>query len=295
MNATQKLAAHLPTLSCEYFPPRNPAGWSALYATLATAHEIGLDFVSVTYGAGGSTRQKTLSLVERIQNELNIDTMAHLTCAGHSRDELSNILTELQATGIPAVMALRGDPPRGSQDFVPHQDGFHHGSDLIAFIERHFNFKIGCACYPEGHPESANVQQDITYLKLKQDSGADFAVTQLFFDNDYFFRFRDAARRAGVTIPIIAGLMPVTSVSQFERFKSLSGCTIPGRLVTYLQVDNTEEVVKRGIEYGLAQSEELLEGGVDGIHLYTLNKSHSSAAIIAALRANGRLEREIGD
>ncbi len=289
MNATQKLAAHIPTLSCEYFPPRNPAGWSALYATLATAPETGLDFVSVTYGAGGSTRQKTLSLVERIQNELGIDTMAHLTCAGHSRDELANILTELQATGIPAVMALRGDPPRGSRTFVPHPAGFSHASELIAFIQRHFNFKIGCACYPEGHPESVNVQQDIEYLKRKQDAGADFAITQLFFDNDDFLRFRDAAQRAGVTLPIIAGLMPVTSLGQLERFQSLCGCKIPASLTNFLPVGPDEAVVERGVLYGLAQAEGLLDCGVDGIHLYTLNKSHSSAAIIAGLRANGRL------
>ena len=303
MNAVRKLAAHLPTLSCEYFPPRNPGGWSALYATLAAAHETGLDFVSVTYGAGGSTRQKTLSLVERIQNELCIDTMAHLTCAGHSRAELETILSELQTAGIPAVMALRGDPPRGSHDFVQHPDGFRYASDLIDYIQRHYTFKIGCACYPEGHPESANVQQDVDYLKLKQDVGADFAVTQLFFDNDDFFRFRDAARRAGVTIPIIAGLMPVTAVSQLARFQSLCGCAIPAKLTACLQagadadvVDEdvgaedvgAEDVVDRGIAYGLAQAEALLAGGVEGIHLYTLNKSHSSAAIIAGLRGNGR-------
>ena len=290
MNAIQKLSAHLPTLSCEYFPPRTPAGWGTLYATLATAHETGLDFVSVTYGAGGSTRQKTVSLVERIQSELNIDTMAHLTCAGHSRAELETILDELQASGIPAVMALRGDPPRGSHDFVQHPDGFRHASDLIDFIQRHYDFKIGCACYPEGHPESANVQQDVYYLKLKQDCGADFAVTQLFFDNDDFFRFHDAARRAGVTIPIIAGLMPVTSVAQLGRFQSLCGCSIPAKLTTSLPPDSPEAVIEQGILYGLAQAEGLLNGGVDGIHLYTLNKSHSSAAIIAGLRANGRLE-----
>jgi len=295
MNAIQKLEAHLPTLSCEYFPPRNPAGWSALYATLAHAHDIGLDFVSVTYGAGGSTRQKTLSLVERIQSELHIDTMAHLTCAGHSRAELSVILDELQASGIPAVMALRGDPPRGSHHFVPHPDGFNYGNELIAFIQRHYDFKIGCACYPEGHIESSSVQQDIDYLKLKQDCGADFAVTQLFFDNDDFFRFRDAARRAGVTIPIIAGLMPVTAINQLDRFKTLCGCSIPTKLTDCLQVESNEEVVEQGVQYGLAQAEGLLAGGVDGIHLYTLNKSHSSAAIIEGLRANGRLRMTTKD
>jgi methylenetetrahydrofolate reductase (NADPH) len=287
MDMLQKVYAPHPTLSCEYFPPKNAAGWAALYGTLAEAQKLGLDFVSVTYGAGGSTRHKTLSLVERVQNELDIDAMAHLTCVGHSQAELAGILHELQTAGVTAVMALRGDPPKDSQTFVPHPDGFRHASELIAFIQQHFNFKIGCACYPEGHPESANVQQDIMYLKHKQECGADFAVTQLFFDNDDFFRFRDAARAAGVTIPIIAGIMPVTAVTQLARFQSLCGCSIPTKLTRFLEADPDSNIIERGIQYGQAQVQELLDNQIDGIHLYTLNKSYSSAAIIAGLRERG--------
>lgn len=288
MNYYDKLVAKQPTLSCEYFPPKNPNGWGTLYSTLSDAHKSNLDFVSVTYGAGGSTRAKTVSLVERIQSELAIDTMAHLTCVGHSREELHGILTEIEASGVPAIMALRGDPPRGSRTFTPHPDGFHYASELIQFIDEQFNFKIGCACYPEGHTESTGgVAQDIRYLKLKEDMGADFAVTQLFFSNDDFYRFRDEARKAGVTMPIIAGIMPVTSIKQLGRFQEITGCSIPSRLIEFLGSGTSEEIIERGIAYGLQQSIDLLEHGVAGIHLYTLNKSRSSAAIMAGLRERG--------
>jgi methylenetetrahydrofolate reductase (NADPH) len=287
MNMIEKLYDPAPTLSCEYFPPKNPSGWGTLYATLADAQRTGLDFVSVTYGAGGSTRQKTISLVERVQNELAIDAMAHLTCGDHSRAELEAILDELQAAGILAIRALRGDPPRGSETFVVHPDGFRYASELISFIRENYTFKIGCACYPEGHPESATLLQDVDYLKLKQDCGADFAVTQLFFDNDAFYRFRDAARQAGVTIPIIAGLMPVTSFKQLERFQELGGVTIPQKLTDFLTAVSEQDVVERGILYGIEQAQDLLDNGIAGIHLYTLNQSRSSAAIIAGLRERG--------
>ena len=287
MNMIEKLYDPAPTLSCEYFPPKNPSSWGTLYATLADAQRAGLDFVSVTYGAGGSTREKTISLVERVQNELGIDAMAHLTCGGHSRAELEAILDELQEAGILAIMALRGDPPRGSDAFVVHPDGFSHASELIRFIQDNYDFKIGCACYPEGHPEAASLEEDVAYLKLKQECGADFAVTQLFFDNDDFYRFRDLARRAGVTIPIIAGLMPVTSFKQLERFQALGGVTIPEKLTEFLTAVPGQDVIERGILYGIEQAQELLDNDIAGIHLYTLNQSRSSAAIIAGLRERG--------
>lgn len=287
MNMIEKLYDPAPTLSCEYFPPKNPSSWGTLYATLADAQRLGLDFVSVTYGAGGSTREKTISLVERVQNELGIDAMAHLTCGGHSRAELEAILDELQEAGILAIMALRGDPPRGSDAFVVHPDGFSHASELIRFIQDNYDFKIGCACYPEGHPEAASLEEDVAYLKLKQECGADFAVTQLFFDNDDFYRFRDLARRAGVTIPIIAGLMPVTSFKQLERFQALGGVTIPEKLTEFLTAVPGQDVIERGILYGIEQAQELLDNDIAGIHLYTLNQSRSSAAIIAGLRERG--------
>ena len=293
MDMLQKLNHPHPTISCEYFPPKNTSGWGNLYATLADAQKLDLDFVSVTYGAGGSTRRKTHSLVERVQHELGIDAMAHLTCVGHSKAELAAILQELQNSGVKAIMALRGDPPKGSTSFTPHPDGFNYANELISFIAKNYDFKIGCACYPEGHVESPSVQQDIQFLRLKQDSGADFAVTQLFFDNDDFYRFRDAAHAAGVTIPIIAGIMPVTAVKQLKRFQSLCGCTIPEKLTTHLNgYVRKDMVVELGIEYSLQQIQELIENDVDGVHLYTLNKSHSSNTIIQVLREHGYLSSE---
>lgn len=293
MKFYEKLEAQIPTLSCEYFPPKNPNGWGTLYSTLAEARKTGLDFVSVTYGAGGSTREKTVSLVERIQHELEIDSMAHLTCVGHSRADLRTILGSIEDAGVPAIMALRGDPPRGETAFTPHPDGFHYATELIRYISDNFNFKVGCACYPEGHIESEKgVQQDVDFLKMKQDLGADFAVTQLFFDNEDFYRFRDAAHAAGVTIPILAGIMPVTRLSQLGRFQQISGCSIPTKLTDFLGEGDSNTIIERGIAYSLEQSIDLLENDIAGIHLYTLNRTRSSAEIIAGLRKSGYFVQE---
>lgn len=223
---------------------------------------------------------------------MNIDTIAHLTCAGHSRAELQAILSELQATGIPAVMALRGDPPRGSHDFVQYPDGFRYASELIDFIRRQYDFKIGCACYPEGHPESANVQQDIEYLKLKQECGADFAVTQLFLIMTPSFASEMRRGAPGDDSDYCRadagnGRFPTDALSISLRLRH------PVQVNRFLAGEANEDVVERGIAYGLKQAEELLEGGVEGIHLYTLNQSRSSTAIIAGLRANGRLTPDI--
>lgn len=287
MNFEQKLQQNIPTISYEFFPPKNAQGWGTLYATLANAAQLNLDFVSVTYGAGGSTRKKTVSLVGRIQQELCIDTMAHLTCVGHSKDELGAILNNIQSEGVRAIMALRGDPPQGESSFTPQADGFSYGNELIQYIKSNYDFTIGCACYPEGHTESKDVDQDIHYLKLKQDCGADFAVTQLFFDNDYLYRFRDAAKKAGITIPIVAGIMPVTSVSQLDRFKAMCGCAIPQALRDRLNEVKDEDVVQCGIDYATEQCLGLLENNIAGIHIYTLNRSRSSWTIIENLRQAG--------
>ena len=287
MQGFEKIDSQRPTISFEYFPPKNPRGWGTLYKTLADAQDLDLDFASVTYGAGGSTRRKTISLVERIQNELVMEAMAHLTSVGHSKEELAAILTVLEEANVPAVMALRGDPPRGEKEFVPHPDGFKYGSEMTEFVAKNYNMKVGCACYPEGHIESDDMMIDIHYLKMKQDLGADFTITQLFFDNDNFYRFRDAAHAAGVTIPIIAGIMPVTSIKQLSRFKELSGCYIPQKLIDFLGKGPREEVVERAVFYAVDQCADLLDNDIAGIHLYTLNKSLSSAAIIQKLRRRG--------
>ena len=288
-----KLVQGQPTISFEFFPPKTPEGWAKLYGTIAETARLNVDFVSVTYGAGGSTRENTVDLVSSLQNNLGLHAMAHLTCLGHSQVDLSKILDRLAAKGVPAIMALRGDPPQGEAAFRPHPYGFAHASDLIGLIKDGWpQFKLGCAAYPEGHPESfaageqRNADRDIAFLKLKQASGADFAVTQLFFDDAVYFAFAEKARAAGVTIPLLPGIMPMTSAKQIERFISLSGCSIPDALRQAAAADNVEEA---GFQFALSQCRELLARGAPGIHLYALNRSALSGRLLAALRAEGRL------
>jgi len=288
-----KLQRHTPTISFEFFPPKTPEGWAKLYGTIAETARLNVDFVSVTYGAGGSTRENTVDLVASLQNNLGIHAMAHLTCLGHSQVDLSKILDKLAAKNVPAIMALRGDPPQGETTFRPHPYGFSHASDLIGFIKDGWpQFKIGCAAYPEGHPESfaagepRTPDRDIAFLKLKQDNGADFAVTQLFFDDAVYFSFVEKARAAGVTIPLLPGIMPMTSAKQIERFIALSGCSIPDTLRQAAASDNVEE---SGFQFALNQCRTLLAQGAPGIHLYTLNQSALSGRILAALRDESRL------
>ncbi len=287
MPFSKKLKEKTPTLSFEFFPPKNPTGWGTLYSTLGDTSRLGLDYVSVTYGAGGSTREKTIELVSRIQNELDLEAMAHLTCVGHSKQELADILSQMNAQGIKNVLGLRGDPPKGVKDFKAHAEGFAHASELIEFIAKNYGFNIGCACYPEMHPQAKDLDNDILYLKRKQDLGASFAITQLFFGNDEFLRFRDKSVSSGVTIPIIAGIMPVTGVTQLDKFKEMCGCSIPDRLLNFLNTGDSHMVVERGIDFAIHQCEELLKNGVAGIHLYTLNKSISSLKIAEYLQNTG--------
>lgn len=282
-----KLTAGIPTLSYELFPPKNPAGWGTLYGTLGEISKLSPDYISVTYGAGGSTRSKTVDLVARIQNELGIESMAHLTCVGHSKDELADILRTLEQSGIRNVLALRGDPPKGDKTFKPHPDGFAHASDLIKFVKSGFGLKIGCAYYPEKHMEASSLEADIGFLKLKQDHGAQFTISQLFFDNENFYRFRDRCAAQGITMPFVAGIMPVLNLGQLNRFKELSGCAIPDSMVAFLSSGAPEAVADRGVEFATRQCVDLLKHGIAGIHLYSLNQSPSSVRITENLRKLG--------
>ncbi len=290
MTILAKLDNGTPTLSYELFPPKNTGGWATLYATMAEISKLSPDYISVTYGAGGSTRSKTIDLVSRIQDELGVETMAHLTCVGHSKAELRDILQTLADSGIRNVLALRGDPPKGDKTFKPHPDGFAHASDLIKFIRAEFALQIGCAFYPEKHMEASDPDTDIDYLKLKQDNGARFTISQMFFDNENFYRFRDKCAAKGVTMPLVAGIMPVLSLGQLARFKELSGCLIPDSMVAFLGAGKPEEVTQRGVEFATAQCLDLLKNGIAGIHLYSLNQSHSSARITENLRKLGHFQ-----
>ncbi|MDD4102540.1 MAG: methylenetetrahydrofolate reductase [Kiritimatiellae bacterium] len=287
----EKLGDGRPTVSFEFFPPKTPEGWAKLYATIADTARLRVDLVSVTYGAGGSTRENTLDLVSSLQNNLGISAMAHLTCLGHSQVELSRLLDRLAEKHVPVIMALRGDPPQGESCFRPHPYGFAHASDLIGFIRDGWpQFRIGCAAYPEGHPESCaedgtrDPARDIEILKLKQAQGADFAITQMFFDNTVYARFVKQSRAAGVTMPLLPGVMPLNSARQIERFVALSGCSIPEPL---RQAAAMDDVAEAGYCFALEQCRGLLKNGAPGIHLYTLNQSDLSGRLLAALRAEG--------
>jgi methylenetetrahydrofolate reductase (NADPH) len=287
MTFIEKFYHGLPTLSFEFFPPKNPDGWGTLYQTLGIISRRSPDYVTVTYGAGGSTRRKTIDLVGRIQDELGIVAVAHLTCVGHSQQEIEEILMGLQQAGVRTIMALRGDPPHGTKAFVPHQEGFRYASDLIGFIKANFDFHIGCSFYPEKHPEAVTLEKDIEALKRKQDMGADFAVSQIFFNNDTFYAFREKALHAGVTLPLVAGILPITSSGQLAAngICRRSGTIVSEELAA--EIGQEPGVVDRGIGYALRQCQDLLQHQVAGIHFYTLNRSTSSLRVTEALRTEG--------
>jgi methylenetetrahydrofolate reductase (NADPH) len=276
-----------PVFSFEFFPPKDDAGIAALMETVRNLQDLHPSFVSVTYGAGGSTRRKTIEITKRIKQELGIEAMSHLTCVGHSRDELRAILDEIEAAGIENIMTLRGDPPRGETDFVPHPDGFAHANELVTFIRSQKpGFCLGVAGYPEGHPEARSKEADLTNLKKKVDAGANFIVTQLFFDPHDYFDLIARVRAIGIGLPVIPGIMPITDVAQIKRFTQMCGAKIPPALLAELETadGNREAVVEIGIRYSTAQCESLLNNGAPGIHFYTLNKSTSTRTILSDLK-----------
>ncbi|HLH73682.1 MAG TPA: methylenetetrahydrofolate reductase [NAD(P)H] [Chloroflexota bacterium] len=289
MKIREILQATRPCFSFEFFPPKTDDGVATLFETIATLQSLQPAFVSVTWGAGGSTRERTLELVTRIKQETGLEAMAHFTCVGASRADLGNALDRMVGIGIENVLALRGDPPRGQTAFVPAPDGFSHSSELAAFIRANYGdtFCIGGACYPEGHIESTDREADLQHTVEKVNAGVEFLITQLFFDNAYYFDFVRRARLAGITVPIIPGIMPITNVEQIERFTRLCGASIPPLVQTELEHrrDQPEAVVEFGVAYASVQCADLLARGAPGIHFYTLNKSLSTRAILSTLRA----------
>ncbi len=293
MRIADRLRQGGPIFSFEFFPPKTPEAEARLYATARDLAALRPAFVSVTYGAGGSTRDLTIDLVTRIKNEIGIEAMAHLTCVGHSQGEIAHVLDRLAAAGIENVLALRGDPPKGQDHFVRPEGGFGHAQELTRFIETSYGFCVGGAAYPEKHIEAPDPDTDLRHLKEKVDSGAEFLITQLFFDPDDYFRFVDRARAIGVDVPIIPGIMPVTNVSQIHRFTSMCGARIPSSLRDLLDrvKDDETAVIAVGVEWASDQSRRLLAGGAPGIHFYTLNRSHSSQMVLQNLYGNGVLIR----
>ena len=286
MRLAEKITANGPSFSFEFFPPKDEEGKDRLFATIAHLKDYDPTFVSVTYGAGGSTRKLTLELVCRIQAEANLVSMAHLTCVGASREEIAHVLDQLRDSKIDNVLALRGDPPKGDTAFVPVADGFSHASELIQFIRADWDFCLAGACYPEKHPEASDADTDLQNLKRKVDAGAESLVSQLFFDEKDFFSFVKRARAAGIERPILAGIMPITNLKQVKRFTAMCGAHIPEDLLARLEATggDAEQVRRIGIEHATKQCRALLEGGAQGIHFYTLNRSHATVDILEAIR-----------
>ncbi|MBN9684353.1 MULTISPECIES: methylenetetrahydrofolate reductase [NAD(P)H] [unclassified Corallococcus] len=276
-----------PSFSFEFFPPKTDAGVASLLRTVEELAPLDPGFVSVTYGAGGSTRDRTVDLVTHIKQKTGIEAMAHLTCVGHTRDELRDVLRRLDAAGIENVLLLRGDPPQGQTTFEPVPGGFRYAEELVRFVrEEDFNFCLGGACYPEGHVETASREDDLKHLKAKVDAGMDFVVTQLFFDNAFYFDFVERARRMGINVPIVPGIMPITNYEQVQRFTRMCGATVPMRLALQMErvKDQPDAVVQLGVAHATVQCMELLARGVPGIHFYTLNKSPATRMIVGALK-----------
>lgn len=276
-----------PVVSFEFFPPKTDAGYRSLYRTIAELKRLDPGFVSVTWGAGGSTRAKTVDLVVQIQRELGIPAMAHMTCVGSPRAELAETLDRIVREGLRNVLALRGDPPKDATTFVPVPDGFAHAQELVAFIRERFDLCIGAACYPEKHPDSPSVEDDLAHLVRKVEAGADFLITNLFFDAADYFSFLTRARAAGITVPIIPGIMPVVSAANVRRMAQLTGARIPHALEAELartgdDDDATQEV---GIAWAIEQCRALLAGGAPGLHFYTLNRSPAARRVHEALFA----------
>jgi methylenetetrahydrofolate reductase (NADPH) len=286
MKISKKLKSSSPVFSFEFFPPKDEASFQSLFETIEKLKPANPAFVSVTYGAGGSTRSKTVDLVGKIKNDIAIESMAHLTCVGHQKDEIVSILESLQNLRIENVLALRGDPPMGEKKFIKTEGGFGYGNELVSFIKSKFSFCVGAACYPEGHIECPELSLDMDNLKRKVDAGVDFLITQLFFDNRYYFDFVNKARQEGINIPIIPGIMPVLNLKQSQRFTKMCGASLSDSLLAKFDgvQDDPDRVREIGINHAIDQCKNLLRSGAPGIHFYTLNKSKATLAILENLQ-----------
>jgi len=275
-----------PVFSFEFFPPKTDEGERNLRATLAELRSLEPDFASVTYGALGSTRDRTIQLTKYLKQELGIEAMAHLSCVGATREELCVILDAIADTGVDNVLALRGDPPTGETEWRPHPGGLRYSTELATLIHSRYSLCVGAACFPEVHPDAPSLAHDLRFLRQKVQAGVSFLITQLFFDNELYFRFVEEARAAGIEVPIIPGIMPITDLAQIERITGLCGANIPNALHEQLQAraDDRGEVIQLGVSYATLQCAELLARGAPGIHFYTLNRSTATRAILSALK-----------
>ncbi len=297
MRIDEIIASRSPTFSVEFSPPKTEEARADLLDTARELAGLDLDFVSVTYGAGGSTRDGTVEVTRELKDELGLETMAHLSCVGESAEGLSATLDKIAAAGIENVFALRGDPPRGQEDFVQPAGGLGSAAELAAFIGEGWDFALGGACFPEVHPEAPDLETDLDYLKQKVDSGARFLITQLFFDNQVYFDFVRAARAKGIEVPILAGVIPVASYAQTKRICDLCDATIPARLERAFEAagGEPEREFELGVAYAAQQCAELLIAGAPGIHFYALNRAPATRAVLGSLRASRPWDRTRGE
>lgn len=273
------------TISFEVFPPVREGNLESLYKAIAELKKLKPDFFSVTYGAGGSTRDMSIEIASKVKNEFGEDVLAHLTCVQSTREDIARILDEFSAANVENILALRGDPPGGQDQFVKTEGGFGYANELVEFIRSRDDFSIGVAGYPEGHVEAPSIEEDLRNLKRKVDAGADFIVTQLFFDNEVFYRFRDRALKIGIAVPLVPGVFPILNYKQMLRCISLSNASVPKKLeerMLRLQ-DKPQETEKYGVEHAVRQAEDLLKNDVQGLHIYSMNRSEPIIRILSEL------------
>ena len=285
MKIRELFTRKIPTLSFEVFPPVREGNLESLYETVRELEDWKPDFISVTYGAGGGTRDKTIEIASKVKNGFHREVLAHLTCVQSTRDDIASILEALEKENIENILALRGDPPEGTEKFSRVDGGFGYANELVAFIRSRTDFCIGVAGYPEGHTEAPSLETDIRNLKRKIEAGADFIITQLFFDNDDFYRFRELAMKNGIRVPIIPGIFPILNYKQSQKIGSLCGPKIPAVLREKIEKyrDKPEEIERYGIEHAARQSEQLLRNEADGLHIYSMNRSGPVRRILAEL------------
>lgn len=273
------------TISFEVFPPKKDGEFEAAFETLDALGRLNPDFISVTYGAGGSRSVKTVEIASYIQNKLGIDAMAHMTCVGSKKEDLIQVYNALKENHVQHVLALRGDRPKDMTDEQFLSRDFEHASDMMAFLKANTDLQLSGACYPEKHFEAFSMEADLKNLKTKQDAGAEFFISQLFFDNDFYYSFLEKAAKKGITVPICAGIMPITTAKQIGTTVSLSGSSVPKALsdLFALYADNPDDMRKAGIDYAIRQIRDLQENGVDDIHIYTMNKPKMAAEIMKSI------------
>jgi methylenetetrahydrofolate reductase (NADPH) len=287
MRIDQILAgAQEPVFSFEFFPPKTEDGERNLRGAMEALGPLEPDFASVTYGAGGSSRDRTIAVTRWLKQELGIEAMAHLSCVGATREELYATLDAIAASGVENVLALRGDPPRGETEWRAYPGGLRYSTELIELIRSRYPLSVGAACFPEVHPDAPDLASDLHFLRAKVEAGASFLITQLFFDNELYFAFVEEARTAGIEVPIIPGIMPITDLKQIKTITGMCGACIPQALLEQLEdrAEDPEAVTELGVSYATLQCAELLARGAPGIHFYTLNRSPATRAILSALK-----------